>query len=359
LTQTLGEAWLVVVNTKLVQVFRWVEHMVRGDDVEARSQRATRLMQTQRNPLPQLCNLLSSLKLMQAATLILSRLCSSALLCRLWFSRPLPADAIEYAADDVRYLLPAAHTLLQQLPAALMCIGSLQQLLVQQGPEALRLQQQLLQGYSKLLDPVDTSSNSGALSSSSSSPDAITQRGLTQMQFELRTEFTAANTGWFTSSFVVYLNDDHNPAAAAAAAAGGGSNAAAAAAVGSKLVDVDGSKAVLIPGNGSSTAGAQRNRAAAAAAALQRNTQPNAANGSSSSSSDSGAVEMYDEAVLHIAQLLPDRCGCHETVQHPSSFQAICVSCVAVSNVVARTAVLHDSWVCCLELLLVCVLCRS
>ncbi|WIA12322.1 hypothetical protein OEZ85_012377 [Tetradesmus obliquus] len=73
---------------------------------------------------------------------------------RLWFSRPLPADAIEYAANDVRYLLPAAHSLLQQLPAALMALGSLQQLLSQQGPQALRLQQQLLPGVGRHLPGV-------------------------------------------------------------------------------------------------------------------------------------------------------------------------------------------------------------
>jgi hypothetical protein len=129
------------------------------------------------------------------------------------------------------------------------------------------------------------------------------------MQFELRTEFTPANTGWFTSSFVVYLNDAHN-SAAAAAAAGGSEAGGSAAAAGSKLVDVDGSKAVLTSAGCSSTGGAHSD-AAVGGAALQPNTQLGAKDGSSSSSSssDGGVAQAFDEAVLHIAQLLPDRCG--------------------------------------------------
>jgi hypothetical protein len=127
------------------------------------------------------------------------------------------------------------------------------------------------------------------------------------MQFELRTEFTPANTGWFTSSFVVYLNDEHN--SAAAAAAGGSEAGGSAAAAGSKLVDVDGSKAVLTSAGCSSTGGAHSD-AAVGGAALQPNTQLGAKDGSSSSSSsDGGVAQAFDEAVLHIAQLLPDRCG--------------------------------------------------
>ncbi|WIA32455.1 hypothetical protein OEZ86_003276 [Tetradesmus obliquus] len=216
---------------------------------------------------------------------------------RLWFSRPLPADAIEYAADDVRYLLPAAHSLLQQLPAALMALGSLQQLLSQQGPQALRLQQQLLPGYGKLLVPADTQGGvaavGGSSSSSGSSAGIVAQRGLTQMQFELRAQFTPANTGWFTSSFVVYLNEEHNPAtAAAAAAAASGSG---------KLLGVDGSKAVLQAGDNADAAAAAGGGALPGANGLAGDA--GAGCGSSGSSTEAGDV---DEAVLSIAELLPD-----------------------------------------------------
>jgi hypothetical protein len=233
-------------------------------------------------------------------------------LCRLWFSRPLPADAIEYAADDVRYLLLAAHTLLQQLPAALMCISSLQQLLAQQGPEALRLQQQLLPGHSKLLNPLDMSSGCGAMGggTSSSSPDVITLRGLTQMQFELKSEFTPANTGWFKSSFVVYLYEDHNPAAAAAASSSS-PTAPAAAAAGSKLVDVDGSKAVLLAGSSSSSSSSSTAGAVSCDTAAKGGAVLSGSVGGSGSSNNnaSALVDGVDEAVVNIAQLLPDRCA--------------------------------------------------
>jgi hypothetical protein len=51
----------------------------------------------------------------------------------LWFQRPLPAAAVRRAADGVRYLLPLAHALLQQLPAAMMRLADLQMRLAQQG----------------------------------------------------------------------------------------------------------------------------------------------------------------------------------------------------------------------------------
>jgi hypothetical protein len=230
--------------------------------------------------------------------------------CRLWFTRPPPPAAVEYAADDVRYLLPAAQLLLQQLPAALMCIGSLQQLLTQQGPDALRLQQQLLPGYGQLLlPPAET-----VQGSNSSSPGAVTQRGLTQMQFELKAEFTAANTGWFRSSYVVYMNDAHDSAAAAAAAAAVDDDAAAgSSSSSSKLVGVDGSKAVLQADGSSTSSSSSIGSSASAASSSADNALGAEANdraaGSGSSSSSAAADDEVDEAVLSIAELLPDRWG--------------------------------------------------
>uniref|UniRef100_A0A383VJ90 3'-5' exonuclease domain-containing protein n=1 Tax=Tetradesmus obliquus TaxID=3088 RepID=A0A383VJ90_TETOB len=53
-----------------------------------------------------------------------------------WLQRPLPPRAVAYAAGDVRYLLPLAHDLLQQLPAVLTKLSELQLQLAQQGTAA-------------------------------------------------------------------------------------------------------------------------------------------------------------------------------------------------------------------------------
>jgi hypothetical protein len=43
---------------------------------------------------------------------------------RLWYRRPLTTQLLAYAADDVRYLLPVAAALLQQLPTAALGFSS-------------------------------------------------------------------------------------------------------------------------------------------------------------------------------------------------------------------------------------------
>jgi hypothetical protein len=231
--------------------------------------------------------------------LLLTCACLPCLLCLLSSS----CDALGFGLLG-RFLLPAAHTLLQQLPAALISISSLQQLLTRQGADALRLQQQLLPGYGVLLTPDGTL---GTNSSSSSSAGLVTPRGLTQMQFELQATFTPVKTGWFTSKFVVFLNDEHIPAAA-------DGDAAAAGRYSSKLVAVDGSKAVLLADSNSSGSGSSETAEAAAAAAaggtaLQSRLSEGAGSGSSNDSSSSSADEDgLDDAVMSIAELLPDRC---------------------------------------------------
>jgi hypothetical protein len=68
---------------------------------------------------------------------------------RLWYRRPLTAQLLAYAADDVRYLLPVAAALLQQLPAAALGFSSA----VLAGyvpPRKSTLSRQHLPGYSSM-----------------------------------------------------------------------------------------------------------------------------------------------------------------------------------------------------------------
>ncbi len=126
---------------------------------------------------------------------------------------------MQYAADDVRYLLPLAHRLLQQLPAALLRLGDLQLLLAQQGQAALQLQQKLLPGYAPFMSSSRKSSSkadesSSALAAAATAAEtgvtgaavSVDQQGLLQLLFELQLQQLPG--GWYKPKFSVYMNED-------------------------------------------------------------------------------------------------------------------------------------------------------
>jgi hypothetical protein len=196
---------------------------------------------------------------------------------RLWFNRPLYPQAVQYAADDVRYLLPVAHSLLQQLPGALLRLSSLQMQLAQQGEGAMQLQQRLLSGYSPLLQQQQQQvvqpnpAGSGAAASLQRLP------GLTGIQFELQLSSDAA--GWHQGSYVVYRNEQQQQQGSAA----GGDIQAATTAV--ALAGTSDSAALVAPCTG------------AVGATMQQQQQLGGMHGHSD----------VDEAVQSMMQLLPDR----------------------------------------------------
>jgi hypothetical protein len=160
----------------------------------------------------------------------------------LWFSHPLPRDALQYAADDVRYLLPIAHSLLQTLPAVTLQLSTINMQLGQS--RELRLQRGLLPGYVPLLrSTAGSHQHSRAGSAGSAEHGVMEYPGLTDLQFELTLDESVP--GWFQASYKVYLNEQET------ADAGNSSSAAAAAAVSAlsaqaaELAGVYGSSAYL------------------------------------------------------------------------------------------------------------------
>jgi hypothetical protein len=216
---------------------------------------------------------------------------------RHWFQRPLPASALRYAADDVRYLLLVAQQLLQHLPAALMRAADLQMALAQEGAAALQLRLSQVPGYAPLLQAAGVAA--AAASASGAGDGAVRRCALTSLQFEL--QLSAGAPGWLMPSYVVYLSDAQQVASGSAA----GDAAAAAGEAGGTaaclLAGVSGSQAVLETarscGSGSGVTGVAED-----VAALQ-------AGSAAAAAAAAGAAGDEDEAVLSMMQLLPDRWG--------------------------------------------------
>jgi hypothetical protein len=195
----------------------------------------------------------------------------------MWFNRPLSPQAVQYAADDVRYLLPVAYSLLQQLPGALLSLSSLQMQLAQQREGAMQLQQRLLPGYSPLLQQqqqqqVGQSNGAGAAAGLQQLP------GLTSVQFEL--QLSTDVPGWHQGMYLVYRNEQQGAAA-------DGDRQATAAAV--ALAGTSGGAALL----------ARRTAADGAQVQQQQQQQLGGMQGC-------GQLQV-DEAVQSMVQLLPDR----------------------------------------------------
>lgn len=150
--------------------------------------------------------------------------------CRQWFKRPLPAEALQYAADDVRFLLPITHSLLQTLPGALMQLSSTNILLGQPQPQPAaplpwQLHSALLPGYSPFLKPGLAAGGSSAHSGTAvGAAGALAGQGLSGMTgicFELKLDDSVP--GWLIPSYQLYMNEQQDEGSSADAAASGSS----------------------------------------------------------------------------------------------------------------------------------------
>jgi hypothetical protein len=204
--------------------------------------------------------------------------------CSLYFRRPLSLQLQQYAADDVRYLLPVATALLQQLPFALLQLSTLHAALgcaitstshsntkshhhhhhhhhhQQQEQLQLQLLPKHVRGYSHFMQPQQQQQQLGLAAGSSGSIGQDID--LAAADFEL-----VLDEGTYAPKFVVYLRE-HRIAPTVASlggnSAGGNSGAGKVAPVAAAAADVD---------NGGCEQGARRagsigaEQAAAAAAA--------------------------------------------------------------------------------------------
>lgn len=210
---------------------------------------------------------------------------------RLWFKRPLAPEALQYAADDVRYLLPVAHSLLQTLPGALMQLSNINILLGQpKASGALQLHSALLPGYGPLLKRSQQGAGNGNYSSAAAAAAAAAVSGqelsgMTGICFELQLDGSVP--GWLIPSYQVYMNE--------------------------QLQQEEGSRALPEAGVaagscGSSSAAPSSSAATPAAGALQADAP--AVGGSAAceqqySGGDNAAAQV-DEAVESMMQLLPE-----------------------------------------------------
>jgi len=264
------------------------------------------------------------------------------LACRLWCSRPLQPDALQYAADDVRYLLPIAASLLQTLPAVALQLSSINMQLGQPKARVLQLHEQLMPGYEPLLRPNQVGQRLASSSAAGLTPEGLlVHSGLTDICFELHLD--RSGRGWYVPSYRMYLSE---PPAGAGwdAAHGTGSSAAgpaqalgSGAAVPARLAGVHGDSAYLqqmtaaeasdqhVNGLSSSSTsrvcvGSSQTEAANGVAGKVEAAVSVGGNSSSSSSSKHGlstvgdpaaAAGRVDEAVYSMMQLLPARyAGC-------------------------------------------------
>lgn len=218
--------------------------------------------------------------------------------CRALLQRPLSCGELLNAAADsrVRYLLPLAHDLLHSAPGALLSLSGLQVLLAQQGAAALQLKRNLVQGYGPLIQR-SSSCNSMLTINSSDSDDsgnadstAVTsggvseparlqlqdlqhQPGMTQLAFELQVPFDPAR-GWYLPQYLVYLNEEARPG------------------LGEQQRDMEG----------------QPTQAAMDGNELQEMGCGSTINGVAAAAAGHTDEQAMDEAVMSIAELLPDRC---------------------------------------------------
>lgn len=137
---------------------------------------------------------------------------------------------MEYAAGDVRFLLPVANNLLQQLPAAIMELASLQLLIAQQGAAALQLEPSMLPAYSPLLqeDHGPSTPSSSVMQPATNilvlqqpvlfnTSIVFRQQPMVHMLFELHLQQLPG--GWYQPAYQVLLHDVDDISSAASAAA--------------------------------------------------------------------------------------------------------------------------------------------